>query len=107
MRWEWTVPAWVERVIDGDTVVVTLDLGWRVYRVGERLRVAGINAPERGTEWRLARDYAAQLLPAGTRVLVRSQAKPSFERTVGWIELPDGRDFGAAMVLAGHAQLVK
>ena len=36
--WTWTVPATVVRVIDGDTIIVTLDLGWRVYRNDERIR---------------------------------------------------------------------
>jgi hypothetical protein len=35
----WTVPATVVRVVDGDTVIVNLDLGWRVYRNEERIRV--------------------------------------------------------------------
>jgi micrococcal nuclease len=50
-EWTWTVPATVVRVIDGNAIVVTLDLGWRVYRNEEHIRVAGINTPEiRGPE---------------------------------------------------------
>ncbi len=99
----WTVPGTVERIIDGDTAVVTLDLGWRVYRMGERLRISGLNSPERGTqEGRDAREAARQLLPVGARVTVTSEAKPSFERTVGSITLADGRDFADAMVSLGH-----
>ena len=100
----WTVPATVRRVIDGDTVIVDLDLGWRVYRQSEHLRVAGINAPERGTRaGRSAKDYADELLPEGTRVLVTSTAKPSFERTVGTIAIPGRGEFADLMVEAGHA----
>lgn len=99
----WVVPATVERIIDGDTVVVTLDLGWRVYRIGEKLRIAGLNSPERGTqEGRDARDAARLLLPVGARGTVTSDAKPSFERTVGSIRLADGRDYAAVMVELGH-----
>ena len=94
-------------MIDGDTVVVDLDLGWRVYRNGERIRVAGINAPERGTrKGSAATAYANELLPAGTPVLVASQAKPTFERTVGSIEVPGRGDFASLMVAAGHATSV-
>ncbi len=99
----WTVPATIERVIDGDTAVLTLDLGWRVYRLGERLRISGLNSPERGTqEGRDAREAARLLLPVGARVYVTSEAKPSFERTVGSITLADGRDFAGVMVSLGH-----
>lgn len=107
----WTVPATVVRVIDADTIVVDLDLGWRVFRNREHIRVAGINAPERGTtEGRASKQWASNTLPAGLRVLVESQAKPSFERTVGrvWLISTDGSliDFAAAAVDAGMAAWV-
>ena len=38
----------VERVIDGDTIEVRIDLGFDVWRV-ETIRLRGIDAPERGT----------------------------------------------------------
>lgn len=107
--WEWAVPATVGRVVDGDTVIVTLDLGWRVYRNDERIRVAGIAAPEiRGAERQAglaAKAHAETLLPVGANVLVRSQAKPTFERTVDF-HIPGKGDFGAAMIRAGHAKRV-
>lgn len=106
----WTVPATVVRVIDADTVVVDLDLGWRVYRNREHIRVAGINAPERGTtEGQAATQWASKKLPAGSRVWVESQAKPSFERTVGRVLLhaADGwSDYAAEAVHAGMASWV-
>lgn len=117
----WTVPATVVRVIDGDTVVVDLDLGWRVYRNREHLRIAGINAPELSTAaGKASRDHAASLVPPGLAVTVVSEAKPSFERTVGSIRIPiqEGYgigstiepievDFAEEMVLAGHAERVE
>lgn len=100
----------VVRVLDGDTVIVNLDLGWRVYRNEERIRVAGIAAPEiRGAEKEAglaAKAHAETLLPVGATVLVNSQAKPTFERTVGSIRIPRKGDFGDLMVRAGHAQRV-
>ena len=105
----WTVPATVVRVIDADTVIVDLDLGWRVFRNGERIRVAGIDAPERGTpEGTAATVFARQLLEPGDRVIVTSQAKPSFERTVGSIAIVDSdtgsaMDYAQALLEAGHA----
>ena len=41
----WTYPAWVDRVIDGDTLLVTADLGFSL-RSPQRLRLRGIDTPE-------------------------------------------------------------
>lgn len=41
----WTYHARLERVIDGDTLDVTIDAGFHGYR-RERLRLAGVNTPE-------------------------------------------------------------
>jgi micrococcal nuclease len=38
----------VKRVVDGDTVDVVLDLGFRLTTT-QRLRLLGVDAPERGT----------------------------------------------------------
>lgn len=46
----WTYRARVERIIDGDTIDVTIDLGFRIEHT-IRLRLAGVNTPEvRGEE---------------------------------------------------------
>jgi micrococcal nuclease len=104
LEWEWKVPAVVRRVVDGDTIELDLDLGWRVYRNLEHLRILGINAPEKNTKaGKAAKAFAEALLPAGLQVVVTSQAKPTFTRTVGAIEIPGKGDFAALMVAAGHA----
>lgn len=41
----WTVPATVDNVVDGDTVDLILDLGYRIHH-HIRARLYGINAPE-------------------------------------------------------------
>lgn len=46
----YTYKAEIVRVIDGDTVVADIDLGFRTWLHGEHLRLFGIDAPERGTE---------------------------------------------------------
>ncbi len=50
-----------------------------------------------------AKAHAESLLPVGAAVVVASEAKPTFERTVGSIEIPGRGDFGELMVAAGHA----
>lgn len=41
--------AYVVRVIDGDTLVVDIDLGLRVWARGQHVRLLGIDMPERVT----------------------------------------------------------
>src|SRR5262245_4970802 len=43
----WTYKAELVRVTDGDTVVLNLDLGFRIHLHKEIFRLARINAPER------------------------------------------------------------
>ncbi len=45
----WTVPARVIRVIDGDTIVADLDLGWNTWRLNQRIRLLGCDCPEMPT----------------------------------------------------------
>ena len=45
----YTYKARIVRVIDGDTVVANIDLGFRTWLHDEHLRLFGIDAPERGT----------------------------------------------------------
>lgn len=99
----WTVPATVQRVIDGDTCELLLDLGWRVtYRANAR--IIGVNAPEVSTaEGRAARDWARNLLPAGTTVTFTSKSLDKYGRPLGSVILPDGRDYATALLEAGHA----
>lgn len=98
----WTVPATVLRIVDGDTIRMELDLGWHTYRV-ENCRIAGINAPEMNTDaGKVARDYAAELLPVNTVVVFVSKQLDKYGRPLGSIAR-DGVDFGGAMIAAEHA----
>lgn len=105
--YRWSVPARVVRVIDGDTIVLELDLGWRVGRPGEHLRIDGLACAERGTqEGKAAKVFAQRILPEGKIVTVRSSPqRPTFERTVGSITV-DGHDYAAIMIENGHGKAV-
>ena len=54
----------IVRVIDGDTVVADIDLGFHTWRRDEHLRLYGIDTPERRTEtmdgWRAAKSALAE-----------------------------------------------
>lgn len=75
--------ATVNRVIDGDTIEVTVDLGF-CASLRQTVRLYGINAPElHGASFhagRDARDYLSGLLPTGTQVLF-NRSRPTEKQT--------------------------
>ncbi len=102
----------VVRVVDGDTVIMSIDLGLRVF-THVSLRIAGIDTPEinKGTpeeraQGVAARDYLRNLLwqPGDRRVYVRTHKDTqSFNRYLADVYLESGEDIGELMVAAGHA----
>ncbi len=93
------------RVIDGDTIVLDLDLGFRTWLVGQSFRLAGCNAIEReapgGPE---AAAHLAELLPAGTLVTVTSVKNDKFGgRYDALVELADGTDLVQLLIRDGWA----
>ncbi len=109
----WTVPAIVRRVIDGDTLVADLDLGWRVWRIDERIRLRGIDCPEKNTpEGQTAWKFAAGALGAFAAnpgaeleepVTVTSTGLDKYGRVLGVVRLRDGRLLNDLILDAGHA----
>ena len=99
----WTVPGRVVRVIDADTIMVKLDLGWRIsYEAG--VRIMGINAPELSTAvGKEARAFAISLLPVDLPVVVVSRQLDKYGRVLGSIAMPGGLDFAQALLNAGYA----
>jgi endonuclease YncB( thermonuclease family) len=84
----YTYRATVVRVIDGDTLVADLDLGFHLTHRAH-LRLANVQAPEmdtpEGAAWRNALERAVSAFP---RVLVRTTGRASFERWVAEVWLP-------------------
>ena len=65
--------ATVVKIVDADTIDVDIDLGLHVWKRKERLRLAGLNAPEMSTpEGVAATAYLVTVLPVGTQVTVRT-----------------------------------
>lgn len=100
-------------VIDGDTVDVDIDLGFDVWMRRQRVRLAGINAPEirtrdaaakaRGLE---AKARLGELLRPGALVLACEKYDPSekYGRILGRILVgPDRLDANAQLLAEGHA----
>jgi endonuclease YncB( thermonuclease family) len=105
---KWTVPAKVLEVIDGDTVRLELDLGWRLNYT-TRVRISRINCPELKTlEGDEAKAHAQTLLKPGDVVTFISSKLDKYGRPLGSIVYgPTNGDFGTSMIAAGHAVEVK
>ena len=68
----YTYAATVDRVIDGDTLLVIIEAGFRII-VRDRLRLRGIDCPEVGTpEGDRAKRFVEKLLPAGAAIVLKS-----------------------------------
>ncbi|HCM3757163.1 TPA: thermonuclease family protein [Salmonella enterica subsp. enterica serovar London] len=85
------------RVIDGDTVVVLTAPATEV-----RIRLAGIDAPEKGQPFRQrARQFLASRV-AGRVVEISGDSRDRYGRTLGTL-WADGRDINAELVCSGMA----
>ncbi len=103
-RHVFTIPAVVDRVIDGDSLIVHLHVLPGKEWHGEHVRVEGINAPELSQEGgAAARDFARQLLPALSPVTLVTSRPEKYGRLLASVRLTDGTDFSTLMLAAGHA----
>lgn len=96
-----TYTAELVRVIDGDTVVLDIDLGFHTWRRGERYRLARINAPELKTpDGPAARDHLSSLL--GIPLVASTSKADNFGRYL--VELSvGGLNLNDAMMADGFA----
>jgi len=79
----YTYAATVDRIVDGDTLWCSIDLGFGIA-VREKLRLRGINCPELGTpEGERAKKFVEKLLPAGSGIVIHSEKT----RTEKWGEV--------------------
>jgi micrococcal nuclease len=95
----------VVRVIDGDTVVLDVDLGFGVWLHGQNFRLLGCNAREKadagGSQ---ARMNLMTLLPVDTPVLITSVKPDKYGgRYDAQITLPDGADLSTQLISTGWA----
>jgi micrococcal nuclease len=96
----YTYKAKLNRVIDGDTVNLTIDLGFRLTYTAN-CRLAGINAPEMNTdEGKTAKVALMQML--GDEFLIDSTGLDKYGRPVVVIR-HHGIDVNIEMVNKGYA----
>lgn len=96
----YTYKAKLNKVIDGDTVNLTIDLGFRMTMTAN-CRMAGINAPEMDTEEGKAAKIALMyMLPIELTII--STGLDKYGRPI--VQLTDGKtDFNQKMIDNGNA----
>lgn len=98
----------IERVVDGDTVQVSIDLGFHTWRKGETLRLARIDAPEARGTTKPAGDastaFLRGLLAGCTSLIVETikDQRDSFRRYIAELYC-DGANLNDLMVANNHA----
>ena len=98
----------LDRVVDGDTIDVVLDLGFDVKLHKQRVRLAGIDTPESRT-----RDKAEKVLGLAAKarlkelcdgnIKVKSLGKGKYGRILGIPYTADGKDICQMLIDEGHA----
>ena len=101
----------VERVVDGDTVDVVLDLGFNILHKC-RVRLYGIDTPESRTRnkdekirGKMAGAFLENKINAGDKIIIRTELKDSrgkFGRVLGTV-IADGVDINVSMIENYHA----
>ena len=100
--------ATIERVVDGDTIDVTLDLGFDVRLHKQRCRLAGIDTPESRT-----RDLAEKKLGLYAKerlkelcigsITIKSFGKGKYGRILAIPYTEDGKDICQLLIKECHA----
>lgn len=105
----------VNRVVDGDTVDIDIELGFDIVLTGQRVRIMGIDTPESRTSDKVekkfglaAKNRLKELL--GPTAVLKTQiekdgddAKGKFGRILADFVAPDGRMVTEIMIEEGHA----
>tara|TARA_R100001510_G_scaffold5043_1_gene3946 strand:- start:148 stop:528 length:381 start_codon:yes stop_codon:yes gene_type:complete len=98
----------LERVVDGDTIDVTLDLGFNVFLKKQRCRLAGIDTPESRTrdlaEKKLGLQAKARLTElCGERLKIKSLGRGKFGRILAIPYTNDNEDICQILIQENHA----
>ena len=95
----------IVRVIDGDSIVVDIDLGFGLWIHGESIRLFGVDCPEcRSRDPKekaaglAAKDFVKGLLHDGGTYTLTTKEKGKFGRYLGVIMLSDKTSVNAALV---------
>ena len=85
----------VDRVVDGDTIDISIDLGFSLTKK-ERVRLAGIDTPEKRTKnpkekemGYQATEFLEMHLMEATRLTVKTEKDGKYGRMLGWLYKTD------------------
>lgn len=93
----------VEYVVDGDTMDIYLDLGFKVF-TRQRMRVAHVDTPERGQpNYKEAADAARSLL-LGKNITVKTSKISKWGYYLAEITTDTGEDYGKKLIEMGLAK---
>jgi micrococcal nuclease len=82
----------VVRWVDGDTVILKVDLGFRMSTEAS-FRLYGVNTPERGQMgYDEAKKFCESCAPVGSNIQVDSHKDDKYGRWLATIYLPDSID---------------
>ena len=107
----------INRVVDGDTIDVTIDLGFDLYKK-ERVRIAGVDTPEKrtrdleekalgidATNW--MKEQLEDAINGESELTIRTELKGGmgkYGRLLGWLYVGDADiSLNEAMIIAGYA----
>ena len=92
----------VDKVLDGDTIDVTIDLGFDLYKK-ERVRIAGVDTPEKrtrdleekalgidATNW--MKEHLEETINGDDELIIRTELKGGvgkYGRLLGWLYVGD------------------
>lgn len=110
--------AMIEKVVDGDTLILFIDLGFDVWR-SQRVRLRGIDAPERTcSEGARAKAFVEEKMRGNRRVVVQTFRIDIYGRYVGDVFYllgekdkeriaREGNFLNQEIIDAGHARLIE
>ena len=107
----------INKVVDGDTIDVTIDLGFDLYKK-ERVRIAGVDTPEKRTRdleekalgldanyW--MKDKLTETIKGDEELTIRTELKGGvgkYGRLLGWLYVGDSTlSLNEQMITEGYA----
>ena len=107
----------IDKVLDGDTIDVTIDLGFDLYKK-ERVRIAGVDTPEKrtrdleekalgidATNW--LKEKLTETIKGDEELLIRTELKGGvgkYGRLLGWLYIGDATvSLNEQMIVEGYA----
>jgi micrococcal nuclease len=101
--------ATIRRWVDGDTVDVDIDLGFGLIYSNQRIRLYGIDAPEKRTRDLVEKErglaataYVNEQAPVGSRVVIKTYKDDKYGRILGEIFVDD-KNLNTLLTVEGHA----